>query len=481
MPVVLIARTPRAGEHNHIDLLPPGELPAGFSASSYLDAAGHAAVGGDYLAVSREVPQQSGRRGGREVLVLTGVKVPPAGPERERLQERLNRKLDQLAVWVDGQDWAKFSGVGLTLPDLAEWAREFDTPPAETRRPKRWLVAYAAVLVVLVVGFAATGQIPERWLPSWLARKAEDTPPTTTSPSPDKLDQSWADFDKVFRRRDESLGESYVRLKTALAEDGFEGRGVTADKGDANRPILLTHEPFKEWLLTNYGDEGPTAPDDQRKSSRRFQPFLNSTRGDDEAKRLQDFYGPFNGAADLEAARRHVAELNRLLHDLAKISADGPKQFRERFPLTRSLDTLRAGLAQSGRKATAKPPGNGPAEVSTLPFVTEAEAGHWLRAAALVSDIGTPVLERFALPTATPTLFTRQATQFTLPHEAGLREDKAALRGKPREDDDDQALADELKQAKAVIARMRQFTDVKKVSGTPLKAATPTTDKKRGP
>ena len=118
---LLIAHTPRAGQWNHVALLPPGEHPHGIDVAAFLSVPSGA--GDNYLAVSAEVEQPTTGRKGREVLVLAGVALPE-GEKLVKLEEWLRDRLGALGGVITRFDWDAHNGGPGCFPVLALWRNE---------------------------------------------------------------------------------------------------------------------------------------------------------------------------------------------------------------------------------------------------------------------------------------------------------------------------------------------------------------------
>jgi len=117
---LLIARTPRAGRFNHVNL-PPPELPLSSRPADYLGAAVGQPVGENYIAATRTVRQVESAREGREVLVLAGVRIPADPTVRAELTKWLDATLEAVGQFVTERDWSTHDGANLSLRELGEW------------------------------------------------------------------------------------------------------------------------------------------------------------------------------------------------------------------------------------------------------------------------------------------------------------------------------------------------------------------------
>lgn len=161
----LLARTPRAGKHNHVDLVPPGvTLPTEFSHLISLATEHGLGSGKHYLASTQKVLQTSSGRTGHETLLLYGVDV--AQLQRQGRLGQVQAGLEQLRA-VLGElvtqqiDWTRNGPAPVSRRELADWLRQLEQqtggqplPASSPRRSTSWGVV--ALVVLLMLGFGAT-------------------------------------------------------------------------------------------------------------------------------------------------------------------------------------------------------------------------------------------------------------------------------------------------------------------------------------
>jgi hypothetical protein len=184
----LYARTARGGRHNHVEIVPEDvSLPRDFS--RYVRLAESAERGVDYLAVCREVRQESGRLGS-EVLILHGVDVTvlERNKQLERVQSRLRELQDKLDHLVQEIDWDKNGPAPVPRVELTQWLHELEQaaggtlPSARaaksrngmtTAREKMVWGTIAMVILVAAGGIALHSTQPEPF--SWIrGKKSKD-------------------------------------------------------------------------------------------------------------------------------------------------------------------------------------------------------------------------------------------------------------------------------------------------------------------
>ncbi len=203
----LFARTPRAGHHNSVDLIPDGAtLPPEFDRYVRLVAGGQPR-GDDYLGVSRKVVQAGGREMD-EVVILHGLNTSGLGPPQLlAVQMVLDQALAGVGQLVTREiDWKAHGPAPVARPELNEWlaaakkAAGGRLPNASTGSPS-WLIRtlIAAVIAAVIAGgvyvsmFAAAppprvgGDPP----PKGDGGKKDD--PLTMSPSAER--EMWSDLD----------------------------------------------------------------------------------------------------------------------------------------------------------------------------------------------------------------------------------------------------------------------------------------------
>lgn len=366
---VLLARTPRAGRFNHVNLLPPGDLPAGFNPADFLGAAARQPVGENYLAACKIVPQVDSAREGREILVLAGVGLPADPRVRTELSAWLGMMLETVGQLVTTTDWEKHDGSSLSLRELAAWQQECVSRfglakyPGEcsrplTRRPKKARWAWVAGTIVLALAGLAVG---------YVVRSGGPTPgPSDKGNNTDKVtrgDEARA-WENLGRGLGGSLGgDRAVRVAVSLGGlDGFEPPSNFAALTESQqRDWLLRCKPFRDWLVLQFGEQGAgTEPRD-------FTPYIGKHDPATVAA-LEQVTGPLNSLPAVLAGRKRMLALRDLVTDLGKIETVGLDRVQspERFHLF-------YWVAES-RRADRPPP---PAVAPDVPFLTPRETRAW--------------------------------------------------------------------------------------------------------
>jgi len=362
---LLIARTPRAGRFNHVNLLPP-ELPRNFRPADYLGAAVGQPVGENYIAATRTVRQVESAREGREVLVLAGVRIPADPTVRAELTKWLDATLEAVGQFVTERDWSTHDGANLGLRELGDWRNDCvgrfglasyprDCSRPLTRRPRRvdraWVAGSAAFVVVgLAVGYFAVEASTARPI------ETAGRPQASASSAEER---AWESF---LRSLETPLGGDRL-LRMARSLHGLEGfdtpSNFAALTETEQKRWLLRCPPFRDWLVRCYGERDVGPPPG-------FTPYLGPQ---DPAAILaiERVTGPMESASAVVVGRKRIRALHRLLSRIREIDTVDLKQVAspERFPLF-------TWVAESHAAAPLPPE-----PTADIPFLSPREVRDW--------------------------------------------------------------------------------------------------------
>ena len=213
----LFARTPRAGRHNHVDILAPGRrLPPDLDRLVRAAESGQTR-GSDYLAVCREVEQGNGRHR-REVLILHGIDVQrlEAGNRLAALQEQLAALGDDLDRLVTQEiNWNENGPAPVEHPRLGDWLERLrqaaggELPGAARGAACRAGCWLGALLLLAGAGLAGMylGGSPDK--------PADKPAPLTRSEDPEEESGRFPTRDRPpsSRERDKPRAEQRRRIK----------------------------------------------------------------------------------------------------------------------------------------------------------------------------------------------------------------------------------------------------------------------------
>lgn len=297
---ILVAATPRAGRHKHVNLV-PSALPPGFEPSDMLGAAAFVARGIDYLAAVRSIAQPGSERTGREVLVLTlvGLRVQDE-VEEKRVLDWLERKLEKLSNELDRIDWDHHDGGAYPLAALDEWNQELGEFRLDRRRPPTAGSLRKRMLRLLGVLIVAIGILGVGILTGGLS--LGETRPKGGIKSKGGEDRVSQESENQWNRFMNDVG---IANDPGKSDEMIKRIEASLGVPHAGRQALQEHPRFKNWLDKNYPNS--------RAADFPFEPFLNADPSEEDTRlvgEIESLTGTLDSGKKIVEATSILFEIN---------------------------------------------------------------------------------------------------------------------------------------------------------------------------